>query len=153
MSSEQAPSNDTGRTKDKQGEKPEAGMILAEGPQVTNATAMSHDDTMLEKVVQQRVSPLCFIQQCYDLLTIMQLGYDVRLDKEWTVCENLEKADSSIRALLVRQDCEWGAVRVDSVPVSNVVTGQGNDFYIVYIDTGQSCRFYQQPSVRFFHRL
>lgn len=77
----------------------------------------------------------------------------MRLDKKWKVCEDLEKADTSIRALLVKQDCDWGAVRVDSDPVSNVVTGQGNDFYIVYIEDGQSCRFYRQPSVRLFHRL
>ncbi|KAK1754069.1 hypothetical protein QBC47DRAFT_429588 [Echria macrotheca] len=121
---------DADQTSNKQGGKLEVEMILAEGPQVVEVTAISNDDAALEAT----------------------LGYDVRLDKEWTVCQSLEKADPSARALLVRQDCAWGAVRVDSIPVSNVVTGQGNDFYIVYIDTGQSCLFLRQPSVRFFHR-
>lgn len=84
---------------------------------------------------------------------MIQLGYKVKLDQEWTVCKDLDKANPSVRAILVRQDCEWGAVRVNSDPISNVVTGQGNEAYIVYIEPGQSCRFYQKPSVRFFHRL
>ncbi|GAB1312011.1 hypothetical protein MFIFM68171_02221 [Madurella fahalii] len=130
MSSQQTLPNDSDQTSDKHGGQLEK-MILAEGPQVVKVTAISHDDATLEAM----------------------LGYGVRLDKEWAVCKSLEKADPSIRALLVKQDCEWGAVRVDSIPVSNVVTGQGNDFYIVYIDTGQSCRFFHQPSVRSFRRL
>lgn len=79
----------------------------------------------------------------------------MKIEEEWTECKDLDKADPSIRALLVKQECAWGAVRVDSDPVSNVVTGpgQGQDFYIVYIDPDQSCRFYQTPSVRYFHRL
>ena len=125
-------------------------MLLAEGPQLVKVTAISHDDAKLEATVQERASQ-AWLRGMYPANDI-QLGYSVRLDKEWAVCKSLEKADSSIRALLVKQDCAWGAVRVDSIPVSNVVTGRGNDFYIVYIDTGQSCLFLRQPSVRFFRR-
>jgi hypothetical protein len=79
---------------------------------------------------------------------------NITLDLEWTVYnahgKDLETADPSIRALLVTQNCSWGAVRVDSDPVSNVMTGKGNNFYII-VEPGQTCRYYQHPSVRHFH--
>lgn len=48
----------------------------------------------------------------------------------------------------------WGAVRVNSVPVMNVVTGpkQGTGFVIVVIPSGETYRLYGQPSVRYFRR-
>lgn len=52
-----------------QGENHEVGMILAEGPQVTKATAISQDDVELEKTVQLRVCQPQLLQ--YFALLIM----------------------------------------------------------------------------------
>lgn len=65
---------------------------------------------------------------------------------------NLECVDPSIPALLIKKDGAWGAVRVDTSPVLNEVTGpgQGSGVSVIIIKPGETYRFYQQPSVRYF---
>ncbi|KAL5687466.1 hypothetical protein EMGR_001735 [Emarellia grisea] len=99
---------------------------MAEGPQLLNVTTIANDEEKLLEVAH----------------------------KDWIICneggKDLGTADLSIRALLVTQKGQWGAVRVDSDPITNVVTGNGNELYIVFIEPGQVCRFYQHPAVRYF---
>jgi len=66
-----------------------------------------------------------------------------------------ETVHSSIRAILVRKDSAWGAVRVTGPgtpkEVPNVVTGPNRAGYvIVVIKPGQDCMFLKNPSVRYF---
>lgn len=77
---------------------------------------------------------------------------NVTLDKDWTVGVNLESIDPSIPALLLKKDGAWGAVRVDTSPVLNEVSGPGMDpgIALILIKPGETCRFYQIPSVRYF---
>ena len=79
---------------------------------------------------------------------------DVVIDPQETVGTNFEMVPSSVCAVLVKIDGGGGAVRVNSVPVQNVVTGpkQGTGFVIVVIPSGETCRLYGQPSVRYFRR-
>ena len=118
-------------------------MAMAEGPQAIDVTAISHDEKKLLERARKEVKE-------------WQESEYVGLDKDWTVCnadgKDVGIADPLIRALLVTQNCSWGAVRVNSDPITNVVTGNGNGFYIVTIEPGQSCLFLQHPSVRYFRQ-
>jgi hypothetical protein len=78
---------------------------------------------------------------------------DVFLDKRWTVGVDLECVDPSIPALLIKKDGPWGAVRVDTNPVLNEVTGpgQGPGISLLIIKPGETCRFFREPLVRYFH--
>ena len=62
--------------------------------------------------------------------------------------------DSSVCAVLVRIHGGGGAVRVNSIPVKNIVTGLngGTGFVIVVIPFGETCRLYGNPSLRYFRR-
>jgi hypothetical protein len=77
---------------------------------------------------------------------------NVTLDKDWTIGVNLESIDTSIPALLLKKDGAWGAVRVDTSPVLNEVSGPGMDpgFSLILVKPGETCRIYQSPSVRYF---
>ncbi len=77
---------------------------------------------------------------------------DVTLDKDWTVGVNLESIGPSIPALLLKRDGAWGAVRVDTSPVLNEVSGPGMTpgISLILVKPGETCRFYQSPSVRYF---
>ena len=81
------------------------------------------------------------------------MGQDVALDSE-KVGENFEAVGPSVCAILLRKDSAWGAVRVYSNPIKNIVSGpnQGTGFVIVVIEPGQTCRIFGTPSVRYFHR-
>ena len=82
----------------------------------------------------------------------MQVKRDVILDKEWTVGINLETINPSVPALLIKKDGAWGAVRVDTSPVLNEVSGPGlTGVSMVIIKRGETCRIYQNPSIRCFH--
>jgi hypothetical protein len=60
--------------------------------------------------------------------------------------------DSSIPAILLKKDSAWGAVRVDTSPVLNEVSGPtfGAGISMVIIKPGETCRIYQNPSIRLF---
>ena len=80
---------------------------------------------------------------------------NVVLDPKETTGTDLEMVDSSVCAVLVRIHGGGGAVRVNSVPVKNVVTGpnRGTGYVIVVIPSGETCRLYGKPSLRYFRRL
>ncbi|KKA19201.1 hypothetical protein T310_6837 [Rasamsonia emersonii CBS 393.64] len=122
---------------------------MAEGPQAIDVTEIAHDEKKLLERAQREVKEWRESENSEASVT-------VTLDKDWTVCNADGKdpgiADPSVRALLVTQNCSWGAVRVDSNPVTNVVTGNGKRLYIVTIEPGQICLFYQHPSVRYFRQ-
>jgi len=81
-------------------------------------------------------------------------GYDVVLDPTWTVGADFEKPDTSVCAVLIKIHGAGGAVRVYSSPMQNVVTGtkRGSGYIIVVIQSGETCMFLGQPSVRYFRR-
>ncbi|QKX63742.1 uncharacterized protein TRUGW13939_10913 [Talaromyces rugulosus] len=77
-----------------------------------------------------------------------KVSMDVVLDKNWSIGGNLEEVDASIPALLIKKNGEWGAVRVDTSPVLNEVTGPtiASGFSLLVIKPGETCRFYREPS-------
>lgn len=107
---------------------------MAEKSEVIPVDAVAQDDERLMKMVQDKVNR------------------NVTLDKDWTVGVNLESIDPSIPALLLRKDGAWGAVRVDTSPVLNEVSGPGMvpGISLILVKPGETCRFYQSPSVRYF---
>jgi hypothetical protein len=120
---------------------------MAEGPQLLKVTTIANDEEKLLEAARNGVNK-------WKELENSGKPVKVTLDKDWIICneggKDLGTADLSIRALLVTQKGQWGAVRVDSDPITNVVTGSGNELYIVFIEPGQVCRFYQHPAVRYF---
>ncbi|RAL14196.1 uncharacterized protein BO97DRAFT_441685 [Aspergillus homomorphus CBS 101889] len=120
---------------------------MAEGPQLLHVTDIANDDQKLVELVRKELKE-------WRNLEIPATSSNITLEQNWVICneggKDLGTADRSIRALLVTQKGKWGAVRVDSDPVTNVVTGKGDECYIVFIEPGQVCRFYQQPAVRYF---
>ena len=86
----------------------------------------------------------------YSLLKATPDRVDVVIDAQETVGTLFELVPLSVCAVFVKIDGGGGAVRVNSVPVKNVVTGlkQGTGFVIVVIPSGETCRLYGQPSVR-----
>lgn len=107
---------------------------MAEKSEVITLDAAPYDDERLRKMVQEKAKR------------------NVTLDKDWTVGVNLESIDPSIPALLLKKDGAWGAVRVDTSPVLNEVSGPGMDpgIALILVKPGETCRFYQSPSVRYF---
>jgi len=81
-------------------------------------------------------------------------GYNVVLNPTWTVGADFEKLDASVCAVLVKIHGDGGAVRVYSSPMQNVVTGpkRGTGYIIVVIKSGETCRLFGTPSVRYFRR-
>ncbi|RAL09228.1 uncharacterized protein BO97DRAFT_407925 [Aspergillus homomorphus CBS 101889] len=107
---------------------------MAEKSEVIPVNANAHDDETLRNMVREKVKR------------------DVTLDKEWVVGANLESIGPSIPALLLKRDAAWGAVRVDTSPVLNEVSGpgMGPGISLILVKPGETCRFYQSPSVRYF---
>ncbi|GFF27201.1 hypothetical protein IFM61606_09908 [Aspergillus udagawae] len=107
---------------------------MAEGPQLLNVTTIANDEEKLLEAARNGVNK-------WKELENSGSPVKVALDKDWIICneggKDLGTADLSIRALLVTQKGQWGAVRVDSDPITNVVTGNGNELYIVFIEPGQ----------------
>jgi hypothetical protein len=86
------------------------------------------------------------------------LGGDVVLDPE-KVGADLELADSSVCAVLVKKDGGAGAVRVTGGTLKdgifkNIRTGPnyGTGFVIVLVESEQDCMLFGNPSVRYFRR-
>ncbi|KAK5093855.1 hypothetical protein LTS08_008814 [Lithohypha guttulata] len=85
-------------------------------------------------------------------------GEDVLLDEKEVVGKDLELVESSVCAVLVKRQSAWGAVRVtgSGTPkeTPNVVTSpqQEPGYSIIVIKPGQSCRLFQNPTIRYFHR-
>jgi hypothetical protein len=72
------------------------------------------------------------------------------LDADWTTGKNFERVDSSVCAILIRPGA-GGAVRVYSDPIKNVVTSDLAGTVMIPVKTGERCRVFGNPSVRFFH--
>ncbi|KAM5479375.1 hypothetical protein MaudMau93_007892 [Microsporum audouinii] len=106
---------------------------MSEKSEVIPVDDIAHDDERLTRIVQSKVKKA------------------VVLDTDWTVGVNLECVDPTIPALLINKASAWGAVRVDTSPVLNEVTGPGQSgIFAIIIKPGETCRFYQQPSIRYF---
>lgn len=62
--------------------------------------------------------------------------------------------DSSVCAMLVRIHGDEGTVRVNSIPIKNIVTdsNRGIEFVIVVISFDEICRLYGNSSLRYFRR-
>ncbi|PWY91804.1 hypothetical protein BO94DRAFT_380248 [Aspergillus sclerotioniger CBS 115572] len=58
---------------------------------------------------------------------------NVVLDEKWTVGIDLKCVNPSVPALLIKKDSTWGAVRVDTSPVLNKVSGPGQSSGIFII--------------------
>lgn len=88
------------------------------------------------------------------LLKNSQAQDDLVLDKNETIGTTLELVDPSVRAILVKRHGGGGAVRVNGDAVRNVVTGPDENigFDIVVIGTGETCRLFGTPTVRYFRR-
>jgi len=75
---------------------------------------------------------------------------DIVLDADWTTGKNFERLDPSVCAVLVKPGA-GGAVRVFSDPIiKNVVTNDLDGFVMIPVKTGELCRLFGSPSVRFF---
>jgi hypothetical protein len=107
---------------------------MAEKSEVIPVDTNAHDDEYLQRIVKEKVKR------------------DVTLDQNWTVGVNLESLGPSIPALLLKKDGAWGAVRVDTSPVLNEVSGPGMNpgISLILVKPGETCRFYQSPLVRYF---
>jgi hypothetical protein len=66
------------------------------------------------------------------------------LDADWTTGKNFERVDSSVCAILIRPGA-GGAVRVYSDPIKNDLAGT----VMIPVKTGERCRPFGNPSVRF----
>ncbi|KAI9891859.1 MAG: hypothetical protein M1814_002244 [Vezdaea aestivalis] len=104
--------------------------------QIVHVNDIAHDDQQLE----EKARVLC--------------DEDVVLDLQETMGKDFGTVETSVCAILVKKDGPWGAVRVFSEPVTNLVTGptQGDGFAIVVIKPGQTCRLFGTPSMRYFRR-
>ncbi len=86
------------------------------------------------------------------------MNKDITLDKQWTVGNDTnsslpERVDPSIPGLLLKKGgSAWGAVRVDTSPVLNEVSGpgQGTGVVMVVRKPNDPCTLYMHPSVRYF---
>ncbi len=126
---------------------------MAEDSQSIRADAIADDDEKLKEKVKLLVRKYSIIPGLRRT-HLTQVGHDVTLDSE-KVGGNFEAVDSSsVCAILLRKDSAWGAVRVYSNPIKNIVSGpnQGTGFVIIVIGPGQTCRLFGTPSVRYFHR-
>ena len=111
--------------------------------QITSVDEIAHDDQKLKEKATELVG-----------FQGLQSGNEVVLDKETTVGTDFGTVDSSVCAILVKKHGAVGAVRVFSNPVTNVVTGptQGTGFVIVVRKSGEDCRLFGNPSLRYFRR-
>jgi hypothetical protein len=71
------------------------------------------------------------------------------LDADWTTGKNFERVDPSVCAILIRPGA-GGAVRVYGDPIKNVVTSDLTGTVMMVVETGELCRLFGNPSVRFF---
>jgi len=86
---------------------------------------------------------------------------NITLDKDWTVGNDTkrvnsplpERVDPSIPGLLLKKGGkDWGAVRVNTSPLLNEVSGpgQGTGVVMVVRKPDDTCTLYLHPSVRYF---
>jgi len=80
-------------------------------------------------------------------------GHDVNLGHE-IVGTDFETVESTVCAILVKIQSGAGAVRVFGDQVLNVRTGpnQRSGYVLVVIESGEDCRLFGSPSLRYFHR-
>lgn len=82
-------------------------------------------------------------------------GEDVTVSPTNVEVHDLDSVDSNTAcALLVQIDGGVGAVYVHGNELDIVMTGpdRGAGWWLIILRQGQSCRFYGQPSVRYFRR-
>ena len=108
-------------------------------------------DKPVQGELQQEVTDLS--DEDIIALVAEKVGFSVQLEEDWTERKDFERPEASVVAILVKQKCKGGAIRVNSTPVvTNVRTGKGSGMYVVYTHTGASCYVLGTPSVRFFRR-
>jgi hypothetical protein len=126
---------------------------MAVGSGITSVDDIAHDNEELEKKATDlvlvpgwpKIGVPAKTSQAQDHLVI---------DKNETIGKPLELVDPSVRAILIKRHGGGGAVRVHGNAVRNVVTGPDKDigFDIVIIGTGETCRLFGTPTVRYFRR-
>ncbi|KAJ5544127.1 hypothetical protein N7494_005406 [Penicillium frequentans] len=82
-------------------------------------------------------------------------GEDVTLSPTNVEVHDLDSVDwNTACALLVQIGGGVGAVYIHGNQLDIVMTGpdRGNGSWLIGLEQGQSCRFYGQPSVRYFRR-
>lgn len=82
-------------------------------------------------------------------------GEDVTVSPTNVEVHDLDSVDwKTACALLVQIDGGVGAVYVHGKELDIVMTGpdRGTGWWLIILKQGQSCRFYGQPSVRYFRR-
>lgn len=82
-------------------------------------------------------------------------GEDVTLAPTNVELHDLDSVDwNTACALLVKIDGGVGAVYVHGEELDIVMTGpdHGPGWWLITLEQGQNCRFYGQPSVRYFRR-
>lgn len=82
-------------------------------------------------------------------------GEDVTVSATNVEVHDLDSVDwNTACALLVQIDGGVGAVYVHGNELDIVMTGpdRGTGWWLIILRQGQSCRFYGQPSVRYFRR-
>lgn len=79
---------------------------------------------------------------------------DLIIDPKETIGTTFETVDPLVRAILVKKHGGGGAVRVFGDTIRNVVTGpnQAVGFIVVVVRSGETCRLFGNPSVRYFRR-
>ncbi|KAM5443940.1 hypothetical protein MferCBS31731_001186 [Microsporum ferrugineum] len=80
-------------------------------------------------------------------------GERVALDPHQTIGKNFEVVDPSVRAILVCRKSAEGAVRVFGKYIRNVVTGPGENGYVIVAvksSEGETCRLLGTPTMRYF---
>lgn len=98
---------------------------------------IAHDDVLLKAKVKE--------------LT----GEDVIVSAKKAEVHDLDSVDwSTSCAVLVQIDGGVGAVYVHGNELDIIMTGpdQGTGWWLIILRRGHSCRFYGQPSVRYFRR-
>lgn len=106
--------------------------------QKLNVNRLAHDKGALEAKVSER------------------MGKTVRLEENEAMITDLESVTSHVTpAILLRERGRGGAVYIHAQSaklVENVQTGpqQPENWWIIFLEEGQNCRFYRQPSVWYF---
>jgi len=118
---------------------------MAEKNEVIRVDHIAHDDEQLIQLLKRKLK---------------DENKNITLDQQWTVgnagrvkSSLPERVDPSIPGLLLKKDgSAWGAVRVDTSPVLNEVSGpgQGTGVVMVVRKPDVTCTLYMNPSVRYF---
>jgi hypothetical protein len=80
-------------------------------------------------------------------------GKNVYFARENVQVNDLDSVDCETAcAVLVQKDGGAGAVHVHGNKLDIIMTGpdQGEGWWLIVLEPGQSCRFYGQPSVQYF---